>query len=79
MNIDAAETIKAVGSANDWSVNAAMLFCVLIVLAIFYLNRKDNREREISYAEERKSFLETLDGFRTALERLSDKIEFIRK
>jgi hypothetical protein len=73
MNFDTAETLKAISSANDWSVNAAMLFCVLIVLCILYLNRKDNKEREASYREERGEFLNTLDEYRQTIEKLFER------
>jgi Ca2+/Na+ antiporter len=75
MNFDTAETIKVIASANDWSANAAMLFCVVIVLFIFYLNRKDNKDRETSYREERSEFIKTLDGFRNVIEKLTIEIK----
>ncbi|MDR2457520.1 MAG: hypothetical protein LBD41_03465 [Clostridiales Family XIII bacterium] len=74
MNFDTAETIRAITSANDWSANAAMLFCVLIVLAIFFVNNKNNKDREIAYKEERKDFLETLENYRLTIEKVIERI-----
>ena len=73
MNFDTAETIRAIGTANDWSVNAAMLFCVLVIIVVFYLNRKDNKDRETSYREERGEFLKTLDDYRQTIEKFIER------
>jgi hypothetical protein len=73
-----ADTLRSIGSTNDWSANAAMVFCVIIVLIIYFSNRKDNKEREASYRQERKDFLDTLERYRITIERIADKMDNIR-
>jgi hypothetical protein len=65
-----AELINAVGSANNWSAQAAMLFCVLIVLYILYLTRKDAIARE-------NRLLDIFNKIENVLDNLSIKIELI--
>jgi hypothetical protein len=65
-----ADIINAVGSANNWTANAAMLFCVLIVLYILYLNRKDAMTRE-------NRLLDIFCKIESVLDKLSIKIELL--
>jgi hypothetical protein len=68
-----AEVIKTVGYANDWNVSAAMLFCVLIVLYILYLTRKDAMVRENRLLDVFAKIEDVLDKLSIKIELMSDR------